>query len=238
MVQRPDEVASLGRMLHASRGRGMVLCTPMGMRIGVAPRLLRRQDYHSVILRTLGRRAPCVMALAQEEGQPLLLPVLTAFQREFHSRGGAMHWRTEVLRPRRMPGMATPDAHPLARHCVRLSGAGGQEAAAELASRLKALEGADGCGTLISSWLPDEQRGAVLAPVVHGAIPLVVESLRRLLAAVSLKVLMIGRTLANRGSGPSGHRCCHGLWWRQPLVAAGDAAGADACGTMPRPAWA
>ena len=69
---------------------------------------------------------------------------------------------------------------------------------------MKALEGADSCGTLISSWTPDEHQCAVLTPVAHGAIPLVVEGLRKLLATVSLKVLMIGNMMAIGGVDPAG----------------------------------
>ena len=73
-----------------------------------------------------------------------------------------------------------------------MSGASARAAAEELAGRLKALEGADGEGALISSWRRQEHRGAVLAPVAHEALPLVIEGLRKLLATVSLEVLMIG----------------------------------------------
>ena len=100
--------------------------------------------------------------------------------------------------------MATLEALPLARHCVRLSGPGGREAADELRNRLKALEGADNCGSLVSSWTPEEHRGAVLTPVAHGAIPLVVEGLRKLLGTTPLEVLMIGNTLAVGGVEPAG----------------------------------
>ena len=44
MVQRADEVAPLGRMLHACRGHRMLLRAPLGMRIGVSPRLQHYQD--------------------------------------------------------------------------------------------------------------------------------------------------------------------------------------------------
>ena len=73
-----------------------------------------------------------------------------------------------------------------------------------LMGRLKAIDGADDCGTLISSWTPEEHCGAVLAPVAHGAIPLVVEGLRKLLGTTTLKVLMIGNTLAVGGVDPAG----------------------------------
>ena len=115
-----------------------------------------------------------------------------------------MQWTTSVLRPGRQPGMASPEAFPVARHCIRLSGVGACEAASELAGRLKALERADGSGTLVSSWLPDEHRGAVLAPVAHGAIPLVIEGLRKLLATASLKILIIGNILAIGGVDSAG----------------------------------
>ena len=85
------------------------------------------------------------------EDNRLLLPVLTAFQREFHMRGGAMQWCTDVLKPGRQPGMATVEAYPCARHCIRLSGVGGREAADERMLRSKRLEGAESGGTLISS---------------------------------------------------------------------------------------
>ena len=53
MVQRAHEVATLGRMLHASRGHRMALCAPLGMRIGIAPRL---QHYQFT---TLSLSGPC-----------------------------------------------------------------------------------------------------------------------------------------------------------------------------------
>ena len=121
IVQRAEEVAPLGRMLHAARGQRMIMCAPLGLRIWVCPRMQHYQDYHTVTVRTLQRRTHSVMALAQDGGQPLLLPVLTAFQREFHMRGGAMQWCTDVLRPGLQPGMATLEAYPCARHCTRLS---------------------------------------------------------------------------------------------------------------------
>ena len=102
------------------------------MRIGIVPRLRHYQDSHAVTVRTLVGRAHCVMALAQEGGQPLLLPLLTEFQREYYARGGAMQWSTEILRPGRQPGMATLEATPVARHCIRLSGILGRAAAAHL----------------------------------------------------------------------------------------------------------
>ena len=145
------------------------------MRIGVAPRLRHYQDSHAVTVRSLPGRTQCVMVLAQEGGQPLLLPLLTEFQRECYGCGGAMQWSTEILRPGRQPGMATPEATPVARHCIRLFGEYGRTAAAQLKDKLKALEGSDCAGTLVSSWTPEEHRGAVLAPVTYGAIPLVVE---------------------------------------------------------------
>ena len=100
--------------------------------------------------------------------------------------------------------MATMEAFPIARHCIRLSGPLGRVAAGQLRDRLKALEGADSSGTLVSSWTPEEHRGAVLTPVAHGAIPLVVEGLRRMLGNMPLKVLMIGNTLAVGGVEPAG----------------------------------
>ena len=57
---------------------------------------------------------------------------------------------------------------------------------------------------MISSWQPHEHRGAVIAPVAHGALSLVIEGLRKLLAAVSLKILMIGSMLAIGGNEPAG----------------------------------
>ena len=116
----------------------MLLCAPLGLRIGVCPRLQHYQDYQAVTVKTLQRRTHCVMALAQEERQALLMPLRT----DVHSRGGAMQWCTEVLRPGRQPGMATLEAYPLARHCIRLSGVGGRNTADELMCRLKAIEGA------------------------------------------------------------------------------------------------
>ena len=204
VVQRADAVAPLGRMLHATRGRRMTVCTPLGLKVGVRPWLQHHQDYRAVMIKTLQRRTYSVMVLAQEMGQPLLLPALTAFQRECHMRGGAMQWSTEVIRPGRQPGMATPEAYSCARHCIRLSGAGGSEAAEELVHRLKRLEGAECEGTLISSWTPEEHRDAVLAPVAHGAVPLVVECLRKLLGRMPLKILMIGGTLAIGEVDPAG----------------------------------
>ena len=62
MVQRAHEVATLGRML----GHRVVLCAPLGMRIGIAPRFLHYHDYHAVTFRTLRQRAPSVVVLAQE----------------------------------------------------------------------------------------------------------------------------------------------------------------------------
>ena len=44
IVQRADGVAPLGRMLHATRGRRMTMCAPLGLRIGVRPRLQHYQD--------------------------------------------------------------------------------------------------------------------------------------------------------------------------------------------------
>ena len=126
-MQRADEVAPLGRMLDATRGKRMTMCAPLGLRIGACPRMQHYQDYHAVAVRTLQRRTHSVMALVQDGGQPLLLPALTAFQREFHMRGGATQWCTDVLRLGRQPGMATLEAYPLARHCIRLSGVGGRE---------------------------------------------------------------------------------------------------------------
>ena len=119
-------------------------------------------------VRTLQRRTYSVMALAQDGGQPLLLPALTAFQRECHMRGGAMQWSSDVLRPGRQPGMATLEAYPCARHCIRLSGAGGREAVGELVRQLKRLEGAECEGTLISSWTPEEHRDAVVGMTATG----------------------------------------------------------------------
>ena len=92
-----------------------------------------------------------------------------------------MQWCTEILRPGGQPGMATLEGFPIARHCNRLSGPLGRAAAGQLRDRLKALEGADSCGTLVSSWTPEEHRGAELTQVAHGAIPLVVECLRKML---------------------------------------------------------
>ena len=94
------------------------------------------------------------MALAQGGGQPLLLPLLTEFQREYDARGGAMQWSTEILRPGRQPGMATPEATPVFRYCLRLFGEYGRTAAAQLRDKLQALEGSDCAGTLVSSWTP------------------------------------------------------------------------------------
>ena len=75
----------------------------------------------------------------------MLLPLLTEFQREYHARGGAMQWSTEILRPGRQPGMATLEATPVARHCIRLSGILGRAAAAQLKDRLKTLDGVGQC---------------------------------------------------------------------------------------------
>ena len=100
--------------------------------------------------------------------------------------------------------MATPEAYSCARQCVRLSGAGAREAAEELVRRLKGIEGAEREGALVSSWTTEEHRSAVLAPVAHGAVPLVVECLRKLLGRVPLKILMIGGTLAIGGADPAG----------------------------------
>ena len=44
----------------------------------------------------------------------------------------------------------------------------------------------------------------MLAPVAHGAVPLVGEGLRKMLGMVPLKVLMIGHTLAVGGAEPAG----------------------------------
>ena len=68
----------------------MTMCAPLGLTIDVRPRLLHYQDYHAVTIRTLQRRTHSVMALAQERGQPLLLPVLIEFQRDYHLQGGDM----------------------------------------------------------------------------------------------------------------------------------------------------
>ena len=81
MVQRADEVAPQGRKLHATKGHRAVLRMPLGMRLGITPRLQHYQDNHAVTVRTLVGRMHCVMVLAQEGGQPLLLPLLTQFQR-------------------------------------------------------------------------------------------------------------------------------------------------------------
>ena len=56
LVQRVDEVAPLGRTLHAARDQRMLLCAPLGLWIGVCPRLQHYQDYHAVTVRTLQRR--------------------------------------------------------------------------------------------------------------------------------------------------------------------------------------
>ena len=79
-------------------------------------------------------------------------------------------------RPGRMPGMASGEAYPVARHRVRLSGAHAQRALNELSVKLKALEGSDGDGTLISTWLQRDHRGAVLVPVAYGATPVIIGS--------------------------------------------------------------
>ena len=44
----------------------------------------------------------------------------------------------------------------------------------------------------------------MLAPVAHGAIPLVVEGLRKLPGTFHLKILMIGNTLAIGNADPAG----------------------------------
>ena len=102
-------------------------------------------------------------------------------------------------------GMATLQALPVARHCIRLSGPCGREAAGQLRDRLKTLEGADTGGTLVSSWTPEEHRGAVLTPVAHVAIPLVVEGLRKMLGTVPLKGAHYRQYAGDRRGGACRH---------------------------------
>ena len=98
----------LGWTLRARRGNRTVPCAPLGMRVAVSLAMVHIQDYHAVAFRAQRQRAHCAMVLAQEGGQALVLPVLTAFQRKLHLRGGTMQWSTDVLRLGRMPGMASP----------------------------------------------------------------------------------------------------------------------------------
>ena len=52
-----------------------------------------------------------------------------------------MQWSMDILQPGRMPGVAGLDAYPVARHCVRMTGAKAQAAAKELAGGCKHWKG-------------------------------------------------------------------------------------------------
>ena len=122
IAQRARGTAMLGWALHTRRGSRTVPRAPLGMRVAVSPSIVYAQDYHAVTFRVQRQRAQCVMVLAHEGGQALVLPVLTVFQRELHLQGCTRQWSTDILRPGRMPGMASLDAYPVSYHCVRMTG--------------------------------------------------------------------------------------------------------------------
>ena len=98
--------------------------------------------------------------------------------------------------------MAGPEAFSLTRHRCRLTGEAAGREADEAGARLKVLEGSCGPGTMVSVWRPADHRAALLTSVPLGALPIVVEQLRRLAESVQLKVLSIGGALSLAGVEP------------------------------------
>ena len=143
-----------------------------------------------------------ISILVQEGGQPLVLPELTALQRELQARGVGCLWTSDVILPGRLPGMAGPEAFSLFRHKLRLTGAAASREADEARARLKALEGSCGPSTLVTVWRPADHWAALLTSVPQGAVPMVVEQLRCLAESVQLKVLSIGGALSLAGVEP------------------------------------
>jgi len=166
------------------------------MRLAVGPLRALGPDYHSVEYRVPRGRSHDISVLAQEGGQPLVLPALTALRRELQARGVGCLWTTDVLPPGRMPGMSGPEAFCLTRHKLRLTGEAAAKEAEEARARLKVLEGSCGPGTLVSVWRPADHRAALMTSVPQGAMPVVVEQLRRLAESVQLKVLLVGGALS------------------------------------------
>ena len=98
--------------------------------------------------------------------------------------------------------MAGPEAFNLIRHKLRLTEAAACKEADEAGARLKALEGSCGPGTLVTVWRPADHRAALLTSVPQGAVPVVVEQLRRLAEGVQLRVLFVGGALSTAGVEP------------------------------------
>ena len=75
-------------------------------------------------------------------------------------------------------------------HPLRLAIANTQHAAGKPGKRRTVAARYDGGGALASSWQYDDHQRAVLVPIAPGAIPVLIEQLRRLLAEVNLKILL------------------------------------------------
>ena len=72
-------------------------CTVIAMRLLVGPPQAPGSDYHSVEYRVPRGRSQDISVLVQEGGQPLVLPALTALQRELQATGVCCLWTSDVL---------------------------------------------------------------------------------------------------------------------------------------------
>jgi hypothetical protein len=204
VAQQAHEVSPLGGGgLVLERGRQRLTGVVLGALVRVDPVPTRSVEGPTMLCR--GRRgiAYQVRVLGQEGAEAAIVAALTHGQRELEADGARVHWRSETIRPGRLPGMELPGIGSVTLHTVQLHGGHGARHAGFLRQRLESLEGSTGPGTLISSWVADDIRDCTLLGVPRGAIPIVTEACRACQVACGGKLIMMAGGLAIIGIDPS-----------------------------------
>ena len=135
-----------------------------------------------------------VRILLQRDAQDRVHLALETARHGLLRQGAGLAWTTEFIRPGRAPGMLEEGVQDLLLHTLTLSGPA-LDSHADVLCRAAEQCAQDASGALVSAWTPEDLNGAVLFPVPHGALPLLVHRTRRLGGGLQVRPMLAGGAL-------------------------------------------
>ena len=203
VVQMAEEMAPLGAPIRLHRGPQRLPGSVIGLRVRIRPMLVRRVDPPEIRCRQRRGEPRQVRVLVQSAAEVEVRGALLVAQHAVQPAGTHVEWRTETMRPGTLPGMQGSEVFAITIHALLVHGPAAEQAARAILRQVRTHEGADGPGSLVSAWMLDDLRDAVMVVVPRGAVPTAVEGLRGVMRRYGVRPVIAGGVLAFSGAPPA-----------------------------------